>query len=85
MQVTTDVLNSPAVAVLCGLEHAGLDLAVVDGRLRVWPVERLTAEEIVRYPSNEHFLIGTVGLQVGDEIWLGGIAGADRIVRFPAP
>ena len=23
MQVTTDVLNSPAVAVLCGLEHAG--------------------------------------------------------------
>ncbi len=47
--------------------------------------ERLTAEEIVRYPSNEHFLIGTVGLQVGDEIWLGGIAGADRIVRFPAP
>ena len=47
--------------------------------------ERLTAEEIVRYPSNEHFLMGTVGLQVGDEIWLGGIAGADRIVRFPAP
>ena len=45
MQVTTDVLNSPAVAVLCGLEHAGLDLAVVDGRLRVWPVERLTAED----------------------------------------
>lgn len=47
--------------------------------------ERLTAEEIIRYPSNEHFLMGTVGLQVGDEIWLGGIAGADRIVRFPAP
>ena len=41
---TTDVLRSPAVAVLCGLEHAGLDLAVVNGRLRVWPVERLTAE-----------------------------------------
>ena len=45
MHVTTDVLNSPAVAVLCGLEHAGLDLAVVGGRLRVWPVERLTAED----------------------------------------
>ena len=41
---TTDVLDSPAMAVLCGLEHAGLDLAVVNGRLRVWPVERLTAE-----------------------------------------
>ncbi len=44
MQVTSNVLNSPAVAVLCDLEHAGLDLAVVDGRLRVRPVERLTAE-----------------------------------------
>ena len=44
MELTQDVLNSPAVAVLCGLEDAGLDLAVVDGRLRVWPVERLTAE-----------------------------------------
>jgi len=43
MHVTTDALNSPAVAVLCTLEHAGLDLAVVGGRLRVWPVERLTA------------------------------------------
>ncbi|MEE2638097.1 MAG: hypothetical protein VYE68_12790 [Acidobacteriota bacterium] len=47
--------------------------------------QQLTAEEIVRYPSNEHFLIGTVGLQVGDEIWLGGIAGTERIVRVPAP
>lgn len=47
--------------------------------------ERLTAEEIVRYPSSERFILGTVALQVGDEIWLGGIAGSDRIVRFPVP
>ena len=45
--------------------------------------EQLTVEEIVRYPSNENFILGTVGLQVGDEIWLGGIAGSDRIARFP--
>ena len=44
MQMTQNVLDSPAVAVLCDLELAGLDLTVVDGRLRVWPVERLTAE-----------------------------------------
>ena len=44
MHRTNDVLNSPAVAVLCGLEHARLDVAVVNGRLRVWPVERLTAQ-----------------------------------------
>ena len=55
MHVTNDVLNSPAVAVLCGLEEAGLDLAVVDGRLRVWPVERLTAEHerVIRRHRNE--------------------------------
>jgi len=46
--------------------------------------ETLIAEEIVRYPSNDHFLLGTVGLQVGDEIWVGSIAGSDRIARFPA-
>ena len=40
--------------------------------------EDLTAEEIVRYPSNEHVILGTVALQVGDEIWLGGVAGTDR-------
>lgn len=50
MQVTQNVSDSSAVAVLCDLEHAGLDLAVVDGRLRVSPVERLTAEheELIR-------------------------------------
>ena len=46
--------------------------------------ERLTAEEIIRYPSNEHFLFGTVALQVGDEIWLGSVVGSNRIARFPA-
>ena len=39
-----DVLHSPAAAALCGLEDAGLNLAVVGGRLRVSPVERLTVE-----------------------------------------
>ena len=46
MQVTSNVLNSPAVAVLCDLEHAGLDLAVVNGRLRVWPADLLTPEQL---------------------------------------
>ena len=46
--------------------------------------DRLTAEEIIRYPSNEHFLFGTVALQVGDEIWLGSVVGSNRIARFPA-
>ncbi len=45
--------------------------------------DRLTADEIIRYRSNEHFLFGTVALQVGDEIWLGGVNGSNRIARFP--
>ncbi len=47
--------------------------------------DRLTAREIVRYPSNELVILGTVAIQVGEEIWLGGIAGSDRIARFPVP
>ena len=46
--------------------------------------EQLTAQEIIRYPSNEFLILGTVAIEVGDEIWVGGIAGSDRIARFPA-
>ena len=46
--------------------------------------QRLTAEEVVRYPSNDLLILGTVAIQVGDEIWVGGVAG-DRIARFPTP
>ena len=47
--------------------------------------ETLSAELIVNYPSNEHLILGTVAIQVDDEIWVGGIAGGDRIARFAAP
>ncbi len=66
MPVTQHVLNSPAVAVLYDLEHAGLDLAVVDGRLRVWPVERLTAacELLIQQHRDELVtLVGDSGVQ----------------------
>jgi len=44
--------------------------------------ERLTAREIIRYPSNDLLILGTVAIEVGDEIWVGGIAGGTRIARF---
>lgn len=47
--------------------------------------ETLTAEEIVRYPSNEHVVLGTGAIEVGDEIWLGAVGGGTRIARFAAP
>lgn len=46
--------------------------------------ESLEAEEIVRYPSNNVLPLGTVAIQVGDEIWVGGLGG-DRIIRLGAP
>lgn len=46
--------------------------------------DQLTAREIIRYPSNEFLILGTVAIQVGEEIWVGGIAGSNRIARFPA-
>jgi hypothetical protein len=48
-------------------------------------LESLTAREIVRYPSDDLLILGTVAIQVDDEIWMGGVAGGDRIARFPAP
>ena len=47
--------------------------------------EELTAQEIVRYPSNDLVILGTVAIRVGEEIWLGGIGGSDRIARFQVP
>ena len=47
--------------------------------------EGLTTQEIIRYPSNDYLILGTVAIQVGEEIWVGGIGGSDRIARFAAP
>ena len=47
-------------------------------------VQTLAVEELVSYPSSETFILGTVALEVGNELLMGGIAGSDRIVRFPA-
>ncbi len=46
-------------------------------------VRTLAVDDLVSYPPNDTFILGTVALEVGDELWMGGIAGSDRIVRFP--
>jgi hypothetical protein len=46
--------------------------------------DSLAAQEVVHYPSNDLVIVGTVGIEVGDEIWVGGIGGGQRIARFPA-
>lgn len=45
-------------------------------------VNNLTTRQIIDYPSNPLFLLGTVAIEVGDEVWVGGIAGSNRIARF---
>ncbi len=66
MQVASNALNSPAATVLCDLEHDGLDVAVVGDRLRVWPVDLLTAkhELLIRRHRDELItLVGDSGVQ----------------------
>ena len=46
--------------------------------------DSLAAEEVVRYPSNDLLIVGTAAIEVGGEIWVGGIGGGERIARFPA-
>ena len=64
MEVTTNILASPAATVLCDLEHDGLDVAVVGDRLRVWPVELLTAKHELLIRRDELVaLVGDSGVQ----------------------
>ena len=58
---------------------------VVCSRVSRVDLDDFTAEEIVNYPSNDLLILGTAAIQVGDEIWVGQVAGGDRIARFPAP
>ena len=45
--------------------------------------ETFAVEQLVNYPVNELIPVGTVAIQVGSEIWVGGIRGTERIGRFP--
>lgn len=59
--------------------------AGVTSRVAEVDPRRMTAREIVDYPSNDLLVLATVAIQVGDEIWVGQVADGDRIARFPAP
>ncbi len=56
----------------------------VTSRVARVDLDSLSAEEVVRYPSNDLLILGTVAIQVDDEIWVGQVAEGDRIARFPA-
>jgi hypothetical protein len=48
-----------------------------------WNTKTMKFEELIRYPYGDAFSVGTVAIQVGQEIWVGAVRG-DRIAVFPA-
>ncbi len=76
--------NAAAVAgIVSCLNGSGCD-GVTNHVARV-DAETGDVEELVNRPSSESLVLSTVGLRIGDEVWVGGIAGTERIARFPTP
>ena len=46
---------------------------------------RRASVEVFTYPSNQYLIVGTAAIQVGDELWVSGVGGGERIARVPAP
>jgi hypothetical protein len=42
----------------------------------------LHVQQLVNFKGNDYFKLGTVAIEVGDEIWVGGIRGSLGIARF---
>jgi hypothetical protein len=74
--------ESPAAVFDCMLNGA---CSGVTTRVAGVHPQELTVHDLVSYPSNDRLILGTVAISVGNEIWVGGIGGGDRIARFPVP
>jgi len=48
-------------------------------------VEAMTQERIFEYDNLDYMKVGTVAIEVGDELWVGQVAGGTRIARVPLP
>ena len=62
---------------------SGAGCAGVSTRVARIDTASLTAQQVLDYPSNDLLILGTVAIEVGDEIWVGAIAGGNKIGRFP--
>ena len=76
--------NGPAVDSIFQCLSGG-DCSEVSSLVTKVGPDDLKIDRIVEYPSNTHLILGTVAVQIEDEIWVGGIAGGTKIVRFQAP
>ena len=46
-------------------------------------VDAMTQQQIFRYETNDALILGTTAIEVGDELWVGQVAGGTRIARVP--
>jgi hypothetical protein len=75
----------PAQAVLRDCLGPGKQCSQVATAVARIDPNTLKAQELVRYRSNNAFVFGTAAIQVGKELWVGGVGGSGRIARFPIP
>lgn len=61
----------------------GLSCDGVSTRVARIASDTLTAQQLLDYPSDDILIMGTVAIDAGEEIWVGGIAGGNKIGRFP--
>lgn len=62
---------------------SGAGCAGVSTRVARIDTATLTAQQVLDYPSDDLLILGTVAIEVGEEIWVGAIAGGNKIGRFP--
>lgn len=43
------------------------------------------SQEVFTYATSDYLRLGTVAIQVDDELWVGSVAGSERIARVTAP
>lgn len=63
-----------------------LNTSLCDGvstRVARVALDSLTSQQLLDYPSDDILIMGTVAIEVGEEIWVGAIAGGNKIGRFP--
>ena len=87
MVPSSDVLNSPAVSLLCQLEAGGFELAAVDGRLLIKPAERVPPDIRTQLKTHRRDLVTLIricdlGVQSRREVFASQLANGASIGRL---
>jgi len=61
----------------------GAGCSGVSTRVAKIDTNNLSSEQILDYPSDDILILGTVAIETANELWVGAIAGGNKIGRFP--